>query len=109
MKGTDQHSALQMRVKTLGLRINALKQTMRKVTEAKRIEKLGELDELERRHKHLEERLHQIGREGSGMRQDADAELSLMADDLDGVLDSFMFSIEEHYVAGEHLKSHRKP
>ena len=109
MKGTDQHSALQMRIKTLGGRINALKETMRKATEAKRIEKLGELDELERRHKHLAERLHQIDREGSGIRQDADAELSLMADDLDGVLDSFMFSVEEHYVAGEHLKSHRKP
>ena len=53
MNGTAQHSALQIRIKTLGRRINALKQTMRKVSEAKRIEKVGELDELERRHPSL--------------------------------------------------------
>ena len=109
MKGTDEHSALHMRIKTLSRRIKVLKETMRKAPEEKRIAKFGELDELERRHKHLAERLHQIDREGSGIRRGADAELSLMADDLDGMLDSFMFSIEEHYVAGEHFKSHPKP
>lgn len=32
----------------------------------------------------------------------------LMSDDLESMLDSLMFSIEAHYVAGEHAKSRRK-
>ena len=108
MDTADQHSALKMRVKTLGLRITALKTTMSEATDAKRIEKLGELQELERRHRDLEEQLQQIGREAPGLRQDVNADLSLLADNIQGGLDSLMFSIDEHYRAGEHAKSPRK-
>ena len=108
MNEADLHLALKMRVKTLGLRITALKKTMSEATESRRIEKLGELHELERRHKHLEERLHQIVREGPGLRQDVNTDFSLMADNIQGGLDSLMFSIDEHYLAGEHAKSRRK-
>ena len=108
MNEADLHVALKMRVRTLGLRITALKKTMSEATDAKRIEKLGELHELERRHKDLKERLHQIGREGPGLRQDVNADLSLLADNIQGGLNSLMFSIDEHYLAGEHAKPPRK-
>jgi hypothetical protein len=109
MDETDLHLALKMRVKTLGLRITALKNTMSEATDAKRSEKLGELHELGQRHKDLDQRLRQVDREGPGLRQAVKADLSLLADNIQGGLDSLMFSIDAHYVADEHAMSRPKP
>jgi hypothetical protein len=74
-------------------------------TDSKKVAKLGELHELERRHEQLKERLHKLDREGPGIRQDVNAELSLLADNIQGGLDSLMFSTEAHYAADEDRKS----
>ncbi len=107
MTEADIYSVLKMRIKTLGSRITALKKTMSEATDSKRIDRLGELQELEKRHKQLDERLHENGPEGRGLLQDVNANLSLLADNIQGGLDSLLFSTEAHYVADERAESGR--
>jgi predicted nucleic acid-binding Zn-ribbon protein len=108
MAETGLHSALSLRVEALGRRIAALKTTMGDATDAKRIGALGELQALEQRHHHLGERLRQISHDGAGFRQDASAELSLLADSIQGGLDHIMFSIDAHYAADERTMAGHK-
>ncbi len=89
----------------MGIRIAELKKTVSEATEAKRLDMLGELHALERRHQHLDEQLRQAESDGQGVRQDVAANLSLLADNIQGGLDSFVFSIESHYAAGQRAKS----
>lgn len=95
------HSALKSRIRTLGMRTAALRRKMSVMKDPTKISRLGELNELEKRHKHLEERLREIDAQGPGFRQDVHAELTLLADNFEGMLDSFMFSTEAHYFADQ--------
>ena len=105
MNDAGMYLTLKMRIKTLGVRITVLKTMMNQATDSKKVAKLRELHELERRHEQLKERLHNLNREGPGIRQDVNAELSLLADNIQGGLDSLMFSTEAHYAADEDRKS----
>ena len=108
MNDADGYLPMKMRIKTLGIRITALENTMEKSTDSSRVAKLGELHELEGRHKDLEERLRQICREGPGLRQDVKADLNLLADNIEGGLDSLMFSVDAHFAADENARSGRQ-
>lgn len=107
MNSTNLDSALETRVKTLGLRIATLKRTMHEDVDSARIQKLGELHELERRNKDLEGQLHQIGLKGSGIWDDANANLRLLADNIQGGIDSILLSIDAHYSADKYAEHGR--
>lgn len=63
-----------------------------KMARAKGLEKVdevGDIKVLERRYKKLEDRLHELNREGPGFRQNLEAEIEKMADDLAANLEDF--------------------
>lgn len=91
------HPALEMRIKTLGARIAALQRKLDALSESQRLKKEAELRDLVRRQHALAERLLHIENESPGMRRSAEAELALLADDIAGAIDGFVFSIDAHY------------
>jgi hypothetical protein len=101
VKETALHSALRSRIKTLDLRMAVLKRRMLAAGRAHRISSLAEAEDLQLRHQHLAAKLHLIDREGPGLRQDATAELGLLADDYEGLLDRLMASTEDHFAASQ--------
>ncbi|MDR3534125.1 MAG: hypothetical protein P4L90_26620 [Rhodopila sp.] len=94
MTETSLHSALEMRLLTLGARIDALKQKMSNAPTQEKVREFAELAELERRHKTLDERVRKLNQEGPGFRQNIKAELVLMADDLMGMSEDLMVWID---------------
>lgn len=91
------YPALEMRIKTLGVRIAALQHKLDALSDSQRLQKEAELRDLERRQHTLNERLRHIESENLGIRRSAEAELALLADDIAGAIDGFVFSIDAHY------------
>jgi hypothetical protein len=83
------HSGLEIRLRSLELRIARLKQDMGKAIGLAKFEGDGEIESLDKRHKLLEDQLRELDREGPGFRQDVKAEIDKMADDLTGSLVNF--------------------
>jgi len=83
------HRGLELRLVALAERIAALRQSMKQVKGAARIEDFGEIEELQRRYDVLAGRLQALDREGPGFRQDVKAELEKVADDLTGTVEDF--------------------
>ncbi len=108
MNDPGMYLTLTLYIKTQGVCIAVLKTMMNQASDSKKAAKFGELHELERRHEQLKERLHKLDREGPGIRQDVNAERSLLAENIQGGLDSLMFSTEAHCAADEDRKSGRK-
>jgi predicted nucleic acid-binding Zn-ribbon protein len=109
MAKAEQNRALKMRIETLGLRIATLKEMMHDASDARRIGKLGELYALEKRHDDLAHALEETRHEGSGFREAWSANLSLLADTIQGGLDSLIVSIDAHSAADEDREVSGKP
>lgn len=86
----DLHRGLELRLEDLAQRIAALRQKMTAAKGAAKIEEFGEIEELERRHRVLAQRLQALNQEGPGFRQDTKAEVEKMADDLTGTIGDFV-------------------
>ena len=97
MEKTGLHPGLEMRLNTLAARIATLKEKMSQAKGLERIDALGEIVELERRYKRLEDRLGALNREGPGSRQDMKAELEKVSDDLMGALEDLMMWTDSGY------------
>jgi predicted nucleic acid-binding Zn-ribbon protein len=102
------HPALEKKVRLLGTRIAVLQHKMETATSEQKIEALGRLTGLEQRHKHLEDQLRALDREGPGFRQDMKATMILLADDLTGAIEDLILSVDEHDHA-DRRASPRKP
>lgn len=101
------HSGLEIRLKTLELRIARLKQDVGKVKDLAKFEGDSEIESLEKRHKLLEDQLRELDREGPGFRQNVKAEIDKMADDLTGSLDSFLKRLDSHKLFDKPHSGHR--
>lgn len=99
MKLTGLHVALEKKVMLLGTRITMIRQKIADASPEQQIAMLGRLNELERRHRHIQEQLQALDHEGPGFRQNVEAKLILLADDLVGAIDDLMLSADEHYQA----------
>jgi len=67
---------------------------MSHATEHERSVGLGEIDELQGRHKALAERLHGLDQEGAATVSGVKAEIETMAHDLAGTVDDFIMRID---------------
>ncbi len=94
MKEKGLHPGLEMRLTALAARIAQLRQKMSQAKGVEKIEEFGEIEELERRHQMLEDRLRKLNREGPGFRQDVKAEIEKVTDDLTGTVQDFMTWID---------------
>jgi predicted nucleic acid-binding Zn-ribbon protein len=90
MRQKRRHLVLEARLQTLAARIETLKRQLARAKGVERVEELGEIEELESRRKKLTDRLRELDREGPGLRQDLQAELEAMADDLSAAVEDFM-------------------
>jgi hypothetical protein len=99
MKETGMHPGMELRVRALATRIAELKDKMHRATGIEWVEGVGELGELERRHKALDEQLSSLDREGPGFRQDVEAELETVVADLSGSIADFMARLDSRYRA----------
>ncbi len=97
MRQRRRYLVLEARLQALAARIEELKRRLSSAKGVKRIEELGEIEELESRHKKLTDRLEELDREGPGFRQDVRAELEAMADDLTGAVEDFMIWADSGY------------
>jgi archaellum component FlaC len=84
------HRGLQLRLEALAQRIATLRQKMSVAKGTTKIEEFGDVEELERRHAMLAQRLEALNREGPGFRQDIKAEIEKMTDDLTGSVGEFV-------------------
>ncbi len=84
------HPELETRLTVLAARIAELRTGMGKMTHAKKAIAACDMEELERRFKLLEERLHQLNSEGPGFLQGVKGEVEAVADDLMGRIDDFV-------------------
>jgi uncharacterized coiled-coil DUF342 family protein len=75
------HPGLEIGMTVLATRIAELRHKAGQASHEP-IEDLGEIDELERRYKALEDELGRLNRAGPGLRQDMKAGLETVADDL---------------------------
>ena len=105
-KETALYSALRSRIKTLGVRTAALRRRMLAAGDFHSVSWLAQAEDLQQRHQHLTAELHLLDRKGPGVLQESKAALSLLADDYEGLLDSLMFSTEEHFAAGQPKVKH---
>jgi predicted nucleic acid-binding Zn-ribbon protein len=90
MEETGLHPGLEIRLRTLALRIARLKEDAGTAKGLAKFEDDSEIESLEKRHKALAEQLRELDREGPGFRQNVKAEIDKLADDLTGSLDSFL-------------------
>lgn len=91
------HWGLELRLEALANRIAALRDKMANAEGAEKIEEMGEVQELEARHRALTERLQALDREGPGFRQNAKAELEKIADDLSGTVEDFITWVDSSF------------
>jgi hypothetical protein len=84
MEETGLHPGLEIRLTALATRIAELRRKMTGAKGPEKIEELGKIEELERRHKVLADRLQKLNDEGPGFRQDTKADIEKVADDLTG-------------------------
>jgi hypothetical protein len=90
MERRSLHPGLEARLAALATRIAELKQKLNHAEGIARVETAGAVEHLERRYEYLEDRLRALDREGSGVRQDVMAEFEKLADDLGGMVESFV-------------------
>jgi hypothetical protein len=69
---------------------------MKEANGIEKIEELGELRELERRHAALKRRIMGLDRAGPGFRRNIRAELARMADDIMGTAGEFMIRLDSY-------------
>ena len=108
MEKTGLHRGLEMRLAALATRIAKLKQD---IGPAKGIEKIvdaGTIEQLEQRYKVLADQLRLLNREGSGFRQNVNAEIDKMIDDLTGTLESFVMRIDAQNLLDQSPKGPHK-
>ncbi len=104
MEKTGLHPGLETRLTALAARIAQLRQKMSQAKGIEKIEEFGQIEELERRYKALEDRLRMLNREGPGFRQDMKAEIEKVTDDLTGTVQDFMTWIDSGYHPGQRPK-----
>lgn len=97
MTSMEPHQVLELRLRALEARIEELKRKIARAKGSEKIEKFGDVAELESRHGKLADRLRQLEREGPGFRQEVKAELEAMADDLSGTVEDFMMRLDSDY------------
>jgi hypothetical protein len=95
------HPGLELRLEALAERIAGLREDVANAAGIEKIEELGAIDELERRHHELALRLHALDRAGPGIAQDMKAELERMIDDLTGTVADFILRADATYQAAE--------
>lgn len=88
------HSVLQMRLTALGERIVELRRKMEKSSGAAKIEAFGEIEELEARHKALQEKLRGLEGDGEGFRQEVKTEIEMVADDMTNAVEDLVSWID---------------
>ena len=109
MENTERHRGLELRLEALAQRIAKLRQRMRTAKGTKRLDELGEIEELDRRFDALAKRLQALNREGAGFRQDIKAELEKLADDLSGTVEDFVMWVDSNYRGERPSVRGRKP
>jgi hypothetical protein len=90
MNATSCHPALKQRLTDLERRIGELKVKIAAARGVQKIEDVGDIEDLEQRHKELAAQLDNLDREGRGWAQNVKAELDLMADDLTASIERCM-------------------
>lgn len=90
MERTGLHPGLEARLAELVTRIAELKRKLNHTEGIAKVETAEEVEHLEQRYEYLEDRLRALDREGPGVRQDATAEFEKLADDLGGMVESFV-------------------
>ena len=101
------HPGLEIRMTVLATRIAELRHKAGQASHEP-IEDFGEIDELERRYKALEDELCQLNRAGPGVRQDMKAGLETVADDLLGWVEDHMRWIDSGYRTDQRPKRPHK-
>ncbi len=94
MAETGSHPELEMRLTALAARIAELRLKMARAKGLEKIEAFGEIDELERRRKTLEEQVQRLTRAGPGFRQDVKIEIEKMAGDLKDTVEDFVMWLD---------------
>jgi hypothetical protein len=97
MEKTGLHPGLEARLTALATRIAELKRRMNQMKGVEKIEAFGEVKELEQRYQVREDRLHALNRRGPGLRQNIEAELEKVTDDLSGVVEDFIMWVDSGY------------
>jgi predicted nucleic acid-binding Zn-ribbon protein len=93
------HPTLELRLEALAQRIRSLREKMKRAQGSEQIEDLADIQQLERRYEILAQRLQALDNKGPGVRQDAEAELERLTDDLSAVIEDFGMRIDSHYAA----------
>ena len=94
MEKPESHAGLEARLTALAGRIAHLRQVMRSATGLEKIKELGDIEELERRYRTLQDRLHDLNRDGPGFRPAVKAEIEKVADDLSATVEDFVMWID---------------
>ncbi len=108
MAQTGLHSRLEMTLTALAARIAELRKKMSQAKGVEKIEELDEMEGLERRYKMLEDQLRKLNGEGPGFRQDMKAEIEKVADDLTGMVEEFVTWVDSGYQPDQRPKRLRK-
>ncbi len=90
MANHDLHRGLRLSLDKLGERIAQLGESARGSGGVENTGRVVKLEQLERRHKELADRLDALNREGPGFRHEVKVELEKMADDLSGTVENFL-------------------
>jgi len=94
MKEKSLHPGLEMRLAALAERIVNLRQGMTQESGLDRIEDLGEIEQLERRHKLLSDELQALNAEGPGHWQNVKAEMEKRIDDVTSTVEEFIIRLD---------------
>jgi predicted nucleic acid-binding Zn-ribbon protein len=94
MAKTGEHPILETRLRALAARIESLRQRLAAAKGIERVEEYGAIEELDRRHALLAERLANLEREAPHSRQGATEELNAMADDLSAAVEDLIMGLD---------------
>ena len=94
MKEKNLHPGLEMRLAALAERIVNLRLRATQEGELDRIKDLGEIEQLERRHKLLSDELQALNAEGPGHWQNVKAEIEKRIDDVAGTVEEFIIRLD---------------
>lgn len=70
---------------------------------------LGKIEELAQRYKVLADQLRLLNREGSGLRQNVNAEIDKMIDDITGTVESHIMQINSQNLLDQSPKGQKRP
>ncbi len=70
---------------------------------------LGKIEELAQRYKVLADQLRLLNREGSGLRQNVNAEIDKMIDDITGTVESHIMRINSQNLLDQSPKGQKRP